>query len=130
VPCHGPGTAGDCYEISKKLDYRQPELVVKVYKREKRGSVANAEETGVVTRRRRIARATERHGPRLDRAVLVVQQVRGPSALYARRRYSSARGVALSRRTMCEHAAGGGRAAEPAADRHQGIRCWRRTGSS
>ena len=37
------------YETSKKLDYRPAELVVKVIKREKRGSVAGAEEVGVVT---------------------------------------------------------------------------------
>lgn len=37
------------YETSKKLDYRPAELTVKVYKREKLGSVAGAEEAGVVT---------------------------------------------------------------------------------
>jgi transposase len=90
------------YEISKKLDYRQPELVVKVYKREKRGSVANAEETGVVT-----APAPECPVPKsvMDNGLIahvVVSKFEDHLPLYRQEKIFKRQGVALSRRTMCD----------------------------
>ena len=91
------------YDISKKLDYRQPELVVKVYKREKRGSVANAEEAGVVT------------APVLDSVVpksvmgdgllahVAVSKFVDHLPLARQEQIFSRQGVALSRQTMCDN---------------------------
>jgi len=91
------------YEISKKLDYRQPELVVKVYKREKRGSVAGAEEVGVVT-------APPANGPVakgiLDNGLLahlVVSKYVDHLPLYRLENIFERSGVELSRRTMSDN---------------------------
>ena len=91
------------YEISKKLDYRQAELTVKVYKREKRGSVANAEETGVVT-------APPPEGPvakgLLDNGLLahlVVSKFVDHLPLYRQEKIFGRLGVALSRQTMADN---------------------------
>ena len=90
------------YEISKKLDYRQPELVVKVYKREKLGSVANAEETGVVT-----APVPECVVPKsvMDNGLIahvVVSKFEDHLPLYRLEKIFKRQGVSLSRRTMCD----------------------------
>jgi len=91
------------YEITKKLDYRPPELVVKVYKREKRGSVAKAEETGVVT-------APPPEGPvpkgKLDNGMLahlVVSKLVDHLPLYRQEKICGRLGVALTRQTMADN---------------------------
>lgn len=90
------------YEVSKKLDYRRPELIVKVYKREKRGSVANAEEVGVVT-------APPPEGPvakgLLDNGLLahlVVSKFVDHLPLYRLEKIFERLGAALSRKTQCD----------------------------
>ena len=90
------------YEISKKLDYRQAELVVKVYKREKRGSVAQAEEVGVVT-----APVPECPVPKsvMDIGLIahvVVSKFEDHLPLYRQEKIFKRQGVTLSRRTMCD----------------------------
>lgn len=90
------------YEISKKLDYRQPELIVKVYKREKLGSVANAEETGVVT-----APVPECVVPKsiMDNGLIahvVVSKFEDHLPLYRLEKIFKRQGVTLSRKTMCD----------------------------
>lgn len=91
------------YEITKRLDYRPPELVVKVYKREKRGSVAHAEETGVVT-------APPPEGPvpkgKLDNGMLahlVVSKLVDHLPLYRQEKICGRWGVALTRQTMADN---------------------------
>jgi transposase len=91
------------YEITKKLDYRQAELTVNVYKREKRGSVANAEETGVVT-------APPPEGPvakgSLDNGLmahLAVSKFVDHLPLYRQEKIFGRSGVALSRQTMADN---------------------------
>jgi transposase len=91
------------YEISKKLDYRKPELVVKVYKREKRGSVANAEEAGVVT-----APVPECLVPKsvMDTGLLahvVISKFEDHLPLYRQEKIFGRYGVALSRQTLCDN---------------------------
>jgi transposase len=90
------------YEISKKLDYRQAELTVKVYKREKRGSVANAEETGVVT-----APVPESVVPRsvMDNGLIahvVISKFENHLPLFRQEKMFKRQGVRLSRSTMCD----------------------------
>lgn len=90
------------YEISKKLDYRQPELTVKVYKREKRGSVANAEEVGVVT-----APAPETPVAKsiMDNGLLahvIVSKFEDHLPLYRQEKIFGRQGVRMSRATMCD----------------------------
>ena len=90
------------YEISKKLNYRKAELIVKVYKREKRGSVANAEETGVVT-----APAVDCVVPKsiMDNGLIahvVVSKFEDHLPLYRLEKIFKRQGVSLSRRTMCD----------------------------
>ena len=91
------------YEETKKLDYRQAELIVKVYKREKRGSVARAEEAGVVT-------APPPEGPvpkgMLDNGLLahlVVSKFADHLPLHRQEKIFERLGVDLSRRTMCDN---------------------------
>lgn len=91
------------YEETKKLDYRPPELVVKVYKREKRGSVAKAEEVGVVT-------APPPEGPvpkgKLDNGLLahlVVSKFVDHLPLYRQEKIMGRWGVALTRQTMADN---------------------------
>ena len=90
------------YEETKKLDYRPSELVVKVYKREKLGSVANAEETGVVT-----APAVDSVVPKslMDHGLLaqvVVSKFVDHLPLYRQENIFARQGVSLSRRTMSD----------------------------
>jgi transposase len=91
------------YEISKKIDYRPPALVVKVYKREKRGSVAGAEEVGVVTApppSGAVARSI------LDNGMLahvVVSKYVDHLPLYRLEKIFERSGVHISRRTMCDN---------------------------
>jgi transposase len=91
------------YEISRKLDDRPAELVVKVYKREKRGSVAGAEEVGVVT-------APVVSGPvakgLLDNGLLahlVVSKFVDHLPLYRLEKMFERSGVDVSRRTMSDN---------------------------
>jgi len=88
------------YEITKKLDYRQPELIVKVYKREKRGSLSGAEEVGVAV-------APPPEGPidkgMLDNGLLAhiaVSKFVDHLPLYRLEKIFARMGVDLSRRTM------------------------------
>jgi len=88
------------YEISKKLNYRKSELIVKVYKREKRGSVAGAEEVGVVT-----APVVECVVPKsiMDNGLLahvIVSKFVDHLPLYRQEKIFGRQGFALSRRTM------------------------------
>jgi transposase len=90
------------YEESKKLDYRQPELIVKVFKREKRGSVAGAEEVGVIT-------APPPEGPipkgLLDNGLLAqvaVSKFVDHMPLYRQEKMFERLGSYLSRRTLCD----------------------------
>ena len=90
------------YEISKKLNYRQAELTVKVYKREKRGSVANASETGVVT-----APAVECVVPKsvMDNGLLahvIVSKFEDHLPLHRLEKIFKRQGVSLSRQTICD----------------------------
>lgn len=91
------------YETSQKLDYRPAELVVKVYKREKRGSVAGAEEVGVVT-------APPSSGPVakgiLDNGLLAhlaVSKFVDHLPLYRLEKIFERSGVEVSRRTMSDN---------------------------
>jgi len=102
------------------------ELVVKVHKREKARSVANAEETGVVTAPAPDSPvAKERHGQRLESACGWSASSRPSAVVPLPGEDIQRQGVALSRRTMCDIACWRGRAAEscwPIASR---LRCWR-----
>ena len=91
------------YEETKKLEYVPAELIVKVYKREKLGSLPKAEEAGVVT-------APPPEGPvpkgMLDNGLLahlVVSKFVDHLPLYRQEKIFQRQDVALSRRTMCDN---------------------------
>ena len=90
------------YEECKKLEYRAPEVWVRVYKREKRGSLPKAEEVGVVT-------APPPEGPiakgSLDNGLLahlVVSKFVDHLPLYRQEKIFKRLGVTLNRRTLCD----------------------------
>lgn len=90
------------YEVSRKLAYRKAELVIKVFKREKRGSVAGAEETGVVT-----APVVESVVPRsiMDDSLLahvITSKFIDHLPLYRQEKIFGRFGAKLSRQTMCD----------------------------
>jgi hypothetical protein len=98
------------YEVSKKLDYRQAELTVKVYKREKRGGLGRdgrGDSTGEGQRG-----AAKRDGRWPDRAC-GGQQVRGPPAAVPAGEDFRTAGRQLEPQDDVRHIAGGGRAAGP-----------------